>query len=183
MKLLFSLAFHSNGSILAGRTETKHERNNSATFPIYGWGLGAPSGCVPLASSLKQQVNKRLGALQGAFLHWVLPFLLLLFLLLDLYDGAPAELFMQSTHLRTNFLLYSCRLTGHSDLALRPADGSAGSAERQEHSCLGRLFLPFALVCANHCVFEQSGPSQAASGVWWHSLRGKVRLDGSFGSL
>lgn len=61
---------------------------DASTFAslVCGRGLGASSGSVPLASPPEQQVDEGLGALQGALLLRVLPFLLLLLLLLDLCE-------------------------------------------------------------------------------------------------
>lgn len=150
---------------------------------IRGWRLGAPPGGVPPPPSLEQKVDKRLRALQGAPLPQALPFLLLLLLLFNLYDYPTTNIGSFLLDYLLDFLIHSCRLTCYCDLALRPGDGSAGSAQRQENCCFGRLFPRSARLPSDRRVFEQSGWSEAASRVGCCPLGGKVRLDGGFGSL
>lgn len=74
-------------------------------------------------------------------------------------------------------------LTCHGDLALRPADGSAGSAESQQHGRLCGLSPPSAFLSTDDRLFEQSGGSQAARGVCSRPLRTRVRLNGGLRAL
>lgn len=74
-------------------------------------------------------------------------------------------------------------ITCYGDLALRPADRSARPTESQQHGCLWGLLSPAVLPYSDHRVPEQSGRSQAASGVCTGPLRRQVRLDGSLRSL
>lgn len=154
-----------------------------ATFAalISARGLGAPSGRVSLPSSLEQQVDEGLRSLQGALLLWVLHFVLLLFLLLDFCDNT-SRCSVIASFLIKRFVCSAC-LTCHSHLALRAADRSARPAESQQHSCLWRLFPSPLLLCTNHCVFQQGGSSQTASGVCARPLRSQVCLDGGLSSL
>lgn len=159
---------------------------DASTFAslVCGRGLGASSGSVPLASPPEQQVDEGLGALQGALLLRVLPFLLLLLLLLDLCDWTANNKSPFSFQLsRCSMTRLSPCLTLHGDLALGPADGSARPAESQQHGGLRVLPPPPGLLRPDHGVSEQSGSSQAAGGVCARPLRGEVRLDGGLGSL
>lgn len=79
-----------SGALTAYRRNAVRKKSNiRTTFAglLCGRGLAAPPGGVPLASTSEQQVDEGLGALQGALLLCVLPFLLLLFLLRDLCGG------------------------------------------------------------------------------------------------
>lgn len=149
-------------------------KSKAATFPslVFGRGLWTPPWSVSLPSTLEKQVNEGLRALQGALLLGVLSFLLLLFFLLYLYGGVVTESYLLYRLTISFWYISLCfTFTWHSHLALWPGDGSAWPAKSQQHSSFGRQFLPFALLSTNHRVFEQSGPSQAASGVCPRSQR------------